>query len=120
MHSKLLDRQFRDVSTQINTSNNARSQSQFHNNNRLTRKMKGWQIHEYGDFEILQCTDKIKMPILTEPNEVLIEIYASSVNPIDVAMMSKFTFVQNIVNFIKLSFQGKIRLNLQMVMVRRF
>lgn len=50
-------------------------------------KMRGWQIHEYGGVEILQCSDNIKVPTISSPNEVCIEIHTASVNPIDVAMM---------------------------------
>lgn len=50
-------------------------------------KMRGWQIHEYGGVEILQCSDNIKIPKISSPNEVCIEIHTASVNPIDVAMM---------------------------------
>lgn len=50
-------------------------------------KMRGWQIHEYGGVEILQCSKNIKMPTISSPNEVCIEVHTASVNPIDVAMM---------------------------------
>lgn len=52
-------------------------------------KMRGWQIHEYGGVEILQCSDNIKIPTISSPNEVSIEIHTASVNPIDVAMMGQ-------------------------------
>lgn len=50
-------------------------------------KMRGWQIHEYGGVELLQCSNNIKIPVITSPNEVCIEVHTASVNPIDVAMM---------------------------------
>lgn len=50
-------------------------------------KMRGWQIHEYGGVEILRCSDNIKIPTITTPNEVCVEVHTASVNPIDVAMM---------------------------------
>lgn len=55
-------------------------------------KMRGWQIHEYGGVEILQCSDNIKIPSITSPNEVCVEVHTASVNPIDVAMMGNFVF----------------------------
>lgn len=55
-------------------------------------KMRGWQIHEYGGVEILQCSDNIKIPSITSPNEVCVEVHTASVNPIDVAMMGNFFF----------------------------
>lgn len=53
------------------------------------RTMRGWQIHEYGDCDILQCSDNIKIPNITSPSEVCIEVHTASVNPIDVIMMGK-------------------------------
>lgn len=53
------------------------------------RKMSGWQIHEYGGVEILQCSDGIKIPPIKDPNDVLIEVNAASINPIDIAMMGE-------------------------------
>lgn len=50
-------------------------------------KMRGWQIHEYGGVELLRCSDNIKIPLVTSPNEVCVEVHTASVNPIDVAMM---------------------------------
>lgn len=50
-------------------------------------KMRGWQIHEYGGVEILQCSNNIKIPTISSPNEVCVEVHTASVNPIDVAMM---------------------------------
>lgn len=52
-----------------------------------TDKMRGWQIHEYGGVELLRCSDNIKIPFVTLPNEVCVEVHTASVNPIDVAMM---------------------------------
>lgn len=52
------------------------------------QKMKGWQIHEYGDVDVLQLNKNIKIPVVNDPNEVLIEVESASVNPIDVAMIS--------------------------------
>lgn len=52
-----------------------------------TGKMRGWQIHEYGGVEILQCSNNIKIPTISSPNEVCVEVHTASVNPIDVAMM---------------------------------
>lgn len=50
-------------------------------------KMRGWQIHEYGGVEILQCSNNIKIPMISSPNEVCVQVHTASVNPIDVAMM---------------------------------
>nr|XP_029714835.1 reticulon-4-interacting protein 1 homolog, mitochondrial [Aedes albopictus] len=53
-------------------------------------KMCGWQIHSYGSLEEVQFSDNLKMPVLTSPNQVLVKVTASSVNPIDVAMIKGY------------------------------
>lgn len=63
------------------------STSATHSNDPLgERKMGAWQIHAYDDD--LQYSDKIKLPTITGPNDVLIKISAASINPIDIAMSS--------------------------------
>lgn len=53
-------------------------------------KMSGWQIHSYGvPQEEIQFSEGIKMPILKSPTQLLVKVKASSVNPIDVAMISE-------------------------------
>lgn len=59
-------------------------------------KMRGWQIHEYGGVEILQCSNNIKIPTISSPNEVCVEVHTASVNPIDVAMMG-IVIVSNLI-----------------------
>lgn len=56
--------------------------------------MKGWQIHEYGGIELLQCNEHIKIPTINSPTDVLVEVRAASVNPIDVAMMGTFSPIE--------------------------
>lgn len=57
---------------------------------RPASKMCGWQIHSYGNLDEVQYNDALKMPILRSPNEVLVKVTASSVNPIDVAMIKGY------------------------------
>lgn len=52
-------------------------------------RMTGWQIHSYS--EDLQLAQNIKKPIILKPTQLLVKVTASSVNPIDVAMMSENT-----------------------------
>lgn len=57
------------------------------------KRMRGIEIHSYGvDLEELQHSKNVKKPIIKAPTEVLVKVTASSVNPIDVAMMSKYCF----------------------------
>lgn len=53
-------------------------------------KMHGWQIHSYGDVDELQFTDKLKVPQLKQANECLVRVTSTTVNPIDVAMLSNY------------------------------
>lgn len=66
-----------------------------HQSSQHPGKMKGWQIHEYGGIELLQCNEHIKIPIINSPNDVLVEVKAASVNPIDVAMMGTILLFQS-------------------------
>ncbi|XP_015603922.1 reticulon-4-interacting protein 1, mitochondrial isoform X2 [Cephus cinctus] len=52
-------------------------------------KMQAWQIHSYGNLDELKLST-VRMPVITKPTEVLIKVEASSVNPIDVAMMKGY------------------------------
>ena len=48
-------------------------------------KMQAWQIHSYNGLEDLRLS-KVRIPMITNPTDVLVKIEATSVNPIDVAM----------------------------------
>jgi len=56
---------------------------------RSTSKMLAWQLHCYGGLEELQLSETARIPQIKSPNDVLIEVCASSINPIDLAMMGK-------------------------------
>lgn len=58
-------------------------------------KMNSWQIHSYGGLDELQLS-KSRRPIIKSPNNVIIQVSASSVNPIDVAMTCKHLFCRKI------------------------
>lgn len=50
-------------------------------------KMRGWQLHNYGDIDELQLSDMLKIPQIRSSNECLVRIRATAVNPIDLAML---------------------------------
>ncbi|XP_017075120.2 reticulon-4-interacting protein 1 homolog, mitochondrial [Drosophila eugracilis] len=50
-------------------------------------KMRGWQLHNYGDIDELQISDKLKIPQIRSSNECLVRVRTTSVNPIDLAML---------------------------------
>lgn len=55
-------------------------------------KMKSWQIHEYGDLEILQLGNA-RLPVIGSPSKVLVKVKAASLNPIDLYMIGKEHFL---------------------------
>lgn len=57
------------------------------------RKMKAWHLHSYGNLDEIKLSEKYRTPFIRNSEEVLVKIHAASVNPIDVAMISKFSFI---------------------------
>lgn len=53
---------------------------------KLKTHMKSWQIHQYGGNEELTLSVSSKIPEIKHPKDLLVEVHASSVNPIDVKM----------------------------------
>lgn len=52
-----------------------------------TNKMHAWQLHSFGGVEQLSLSDSVRIPMLAGPNDVLVQISTTSVNPIDLAML---------------------------------
>lgn len=50
-------------------------------------KMCAWQIHAYGGVEELQLSCSVREPVISKPDDVVVNVSACSINPIDVAMM---------------------------------
>lgn len=73
----------------LNASHSLSTSATHSNEPQGERKMGAWQIHAYDDD--LQYSDKIKLPAITGSNDVLIKISAASINPIDIAMSSKWS-----------------------------
>lgn len=48
--------------------------------------MKAWQIHQYGGNEELSLSATARIPSIQSPKDILVEVHAASVNPIDVNM----------------------------------
>jgi hypothetical protein len=51
--------------------------------------MLAWQIYSYGDLKEVQQSSSTRIPMISKPKEVLVKVSATSVNPIDVAMLGK-------------------------------
>jgi len=52
----------------------------------LPSLMRGWQLESLSGIGALNFREDIDVPILTTPNDVLVKVEASSVNPLDVMM----------------------------------
>lgn len=53
---------------------------------RLQGCMSAWCIDSYGTNEVLRFSEEIPMPTVTSPTDVMIQVHATSLNPLDVAM----------------------------------
>lgn len=69
-------------------------------------KMAAWQIHSYGGLEELQLSNTVKIPPIMSPDAVLVRVLASSVNPIDIAMMGGYGNV--LLNLIRQAESGSL------------
>lgn len=49
-------------------------------------RMSGWEINEYTGIDALKFNDNIKLPVIQNSTDVLIEVYVTSVNPLDQLM----------------------------------
>lgn len=54
-----------------------------------TGRMRAWRIHAYGPTTELRL-EEARVPPLRAPDEILVRVHASSVNPIDVAMIGGY------------------------------
>ncbi|XP_033095584.1 reticulon-4-interacting protein 1 homolog, mitochondrial-like [Anneissia japonica] len=54
----------------------------------IRTSMFAWQIHNYGK-DNLNLVEKL-VPVITKPKELLIKVYASSINPIDLRMQGGY------------------------------
>ncbi|XP_067883158.1 reticulon-4-interacting protein 1 homolog, mitochondrial isoform X2 [Heterodontus francisci] len=52
--------------------------------------MPAWVIDRYGNNSMLRFTKNSLFPMIRYPNEVLIKVYASSLNPIDISMRNGY------------------------------
>ncbi|XP_065347775.1 reticulon-4-interacting protein 1 homolog, mitochondrial-like [Cloeon dipterum] len=53
-------------------------------------RMHAWQIHGFGGIDQLNLTDSERIPKLLRPNEVIVQMKFTSVNPIDTAMIGGY------------------------------
>ncbi|KYN08499.1 Reticulon-4-interacting protein 1, mitochondrial [Cyphomyrmex costatus] len=91
------------------------------NLNENSDKMQAWQIHSYNGLEDLRLSN-VRMPVITNPTDVLVKIEAASVNPIDVAMTDGYgnTFLNVLRKTKNLSFRTLGELDLPLTLGRDF
>ncbi|XP_059483495.1 reticulon-4-interacting protein 1 homolog, mitochondrial-like [Neocloeon triangulifer] len=53
-------------------------------------QMMAWQVHSFGGIDQLGLTDSERIPKLLQPNDILVRVNCTSVNPIDLAMISGY------------------------------
>lgn len=51
-------------------------------------ELRSWQIHAYSGIDDLQASTS-RIPPIKSPTDVLIRVHASSINPIDIAMVNE-------------------------------
>lgn len=56
---------------------------------RLQSCMSAWCIDRYGSNEVLRLSEEIPMPTVRSPSDVMIQVCATSLNPLDIAMRGK-------------------------------
>ncbi|XP_030383081.1 reticulon-4-interacting protein 1 homolog, mitochondrial [Scaptodrosophila lebanonensis] len=54
---------------------------------KASTKMRGWQLHCYGDIDELQLSEKLRMPQIRSSNDCLVRVRTTTINPIDLAML---------------------------------
>lgn len=52
--------------------------------------MSAWLIDQYGSNEVLKFSDETPAPTVNSPNEVMVKVHATSLNPLDIAMRGKW------------------------------
>lgn len=52
--------------------------------------MSAWCIDRYGTNEVLRFSEEIPMPTVRSATDVMIQVHATSLNPLDVAMRGKW------------------------------
>ncbi|XP_068199223.1 reticulon-4-interacting protein 1 homolog, mitochondrial-like [Antennarius striatus] len=48
--------------------------------------MSAWVIHRYGTNEVLEYTEDMTSPAVSHPGDVMVQVHAASLNPLDVSM----------------------------------
>ncbi|KAG7508584.1 reticulon-4-interacting protein 1-like, mitochondrial-like [Solea senegalensis] len=52
--------------------------------------MSAWVVDQYGSNGVLRYTEEATLPTVNSPSEVMIEVHAASVNPLDIAMRAGY------------------------------
>lgn len=60
----------------------------------IAKSMSAWQINDYKGIDALELVNHLPVPPLSQPDDLLIEIKAASVNVLDVMMTGKIDTAQ--------------------------
>ena len=60
----------------------------------IAKSMSAWQINDYGGIDALKLVNNLPVPPLSQPDDVLIEVKAASVNVLDVMMTGDIHNIQ--------------------------
>ena len=61
--------------------------------------MKAWVVTSYEGFEKLTLSTTAEMPLIQNPDDVLVKVHASSVNPIDIKVLGKSLGLPNVFGY---------------------
>ena len=67
----------------------AQSHCFFRHYSDVPKVMSAWQIHDYGEVDKLKLSQDIEVPVVKKPDDVLVEVHAASVSPVDVKNMGQ-------------------------------
>ena len=57
-----------------------------HHKNAIPKSMSAWKINDYTGIDALELVNDVPVPPIYQPNDVLVEVKATSVNVLDVMM----------------------------------
>lgn len=60
--------------------------------------MSGWEIRKYGGIDALHFNDSIELPKIKSKTDVLVEVIATSINPLDQLMTGSLKIRKMFVN----------------------
>ena len=63
----------------------------FHSSASIGQTMSAWHIFKFGGTNELTFSKTRKLPVIDHPQDILVEVHAASVNPVDTLIMGLYT-----------------------------